>query len=114
MKNVEVRFSRSAESAFQELVRRSSNEKCARSILDAVNVKVGLLKENPHHGVPVAKRLVPRRYKSVGVRNLFRIALPSFWRMLYTITNEGETLVVFVLDIINHEEYDKLFGYKKR
>ncbi len=36
--------------------------------------------------------------------------------MLYVLT-EGETkieVIAFVLDIINHSEYDKMFGYKKR
>ena len=114
MKRVEVRFSRNAESAFEDLVSRSSHEKEARTILNAVNAKVGLLKQDVHYGLPLTKRLVPRRYKSVGVTNLFRVALPSFWRMLYTITADGENLVVFVLDIIDHEAYDALFGYKKK
>lgn len=45
---------------------------------------------------------------------MFRVELPNFWRMLYTLA-EGETkieVIAFVLDIINHPIYDKKFGYK--
>ncbi|MFZ2455999.1 MAG: hypothetical protein WAX07_05945 [Candidatus Altiarchaeia archaeon] len=48
--------------------------------------------------------------------NLFRIELPNYWRMLYTLTS-GESqieIIAFVLDIMNHRNYDKKFGYKKK
>ncbi len=48
--------------------------------------------------------------------NLFRVTLPNFWRMLYTLTS-GETeieILAFVLDVVDHKDYDKKFGYKKR
>jgi len=51
-----------------------------------------------------------------GVKNLFRVELPHYWRMLYTLTN-GESeieIIAFVLDIIDHKEYNKKFRYKKR
>ena len=38
------------------------------------------------------------------------------WRMLYTLTN-GETeieIIAFVLDIMDHDKYNKKFGYKKK
>ena len=47
-------------------------------------------------------------------KNLFRVELPSFWRMLYTLT-DGESqieIVAFVLDVLDHKDYDKKFGYK--
>lgn len=50
-----------------------------------------------------------------GVTNLFRIELSNFWRMLYTLTNDEMEIeiIAFVLDIIDHKEYDKKFGYRK-
>ncbi|MFH1664357.1 MAG: hypothetical protein ABH986_06175 [archaeon] len=47
---------------------------------------------------------------------LFRVELPSYWRMLYSLT-DGETkieIIAFVLDLIDHPTYNKKFGYKKR
>ena len=84
-------------------------------ILRAVNQKVELIKINPHFGDPIAKNLIPEEYQhKYSVKNLFRVELPVFWRMLYTLT-DGESeveIIAFVLDIINHERYNKKFGYK--
>ena len=49
------------------------------------------------------------------ISNLFRVELPNYWRMLYTLT-EGDTkieVIAFVLDIMDHKVYNKKFGYKK-
>ncbi len=84
-------------------------------ILNAVNKKIELIKLNMHYGNPIAKKLIPTEYKSkYGVTNLFRVELPQFWRMLYTLT-DGETeieIIAFVLDIIDHKTYDKKFDYR--
>lgn len=49
-----------------------------------------------------------------GISNLFRVELPKFWRMLYTLTNgENEIeIIAFILDVLDHKRYDKKFGYK--
>jgi hypothetical protein len=84
-------------------------------ILKSVNQKVELIKDNPHFGDPIAKKLIPKEYViNYNVANLFRVELPAYWRMLYTLT-DGESkieIIAFVLDIINHKEYDQKFGYK--
>lgn len=70
---------------------------------------------NPHYGNPVPKNLIPEEYKiKYGVTNLFHIELSSFWRMLYTLTNDEMEIeiIAFVLDIIDHKGYDKKFHYK--
>ena len=75
------------------------------------------LKINPHYGDPVAKQLFPREYiLKYGITNLFRVELSLFWRMLYTIksSENSESILVFVLDIINHKIYNKKFGYRGR
>ncbi|MDG6218827.1 MAG: hypothetical protein QCI00_05255 [Candidatus Thermoplasmatota archaeon] len=59
--------------------------------------------------------LIPQEYKDkYGITNLFRVELPDYWRRLYTLT-DGESkieIIAFVLDIIDHELYDKKFSYK--
>ena len=78
-------------------------------------LSVGNTQEFFDFGNPISKKLIPEEYKrKYGANNLFRIELPNFWRMLYTLT-EGETkieIIAFVLDIINHKDYNKRFGYK--
>ena len=58
---------------------------------------------------------IPDEYKiRYGITNLFRVELPNFWRMLYTLI-EGESkieVISFILDIIDHPNYDKKFRYK--
>jgi hypothetical protein len=99
------------------LNREASTSKTERMILRAINQKVELIKSNPHYGDPIAKKLFSEEYKQkYGITNLFRVELPAFWRMLYTLT-DGESeieIIAFVLDIIDHKEYDKKFGYKER
>lgn len=61
--------------------------------------------------------MIPDEYiKKYGLTNLFRVELPAFWRMIYTL-NEGANqieIVAFVLDIIDHKDYNKKFGYKNK
>ena|SRR3989338_7044956 len=115
MKSVRVKLSPEAQDVYTYLNQEASNSKTERMILKAVNQKVELIKINPHFGDGVAKKLIPEEYKNkYGVTNLFRVELPAFWRMLYTLS-DGESeveIIAFVLDIITHKDYDKKFGYK--
>ena len=82
-----------------------------------MNKKIELIKINFHYGEPIAKKLIPDEYKEkYGITNLFRVELPNFWRMLYTLTNEEDEIeiIAFVLDVIDHKIYNKIFGYKKK
>src|SRR3989344_8139369 len=78
-------------------------------LLRAIKQKVDIIKANPFYGDNIPKKLIPREY---NVQNLFRVELPNFWRMLYTIKGDQIEIVCFVLDIIDHKEYNKKFGYK--
>jgi hypothetical protein len=82
----------------------------------AINHKAELIKANIHYGNPIAKNLIPEEYKQkYSVTNLFRIELPAFWRMLYTLTNNEEVeIIAFVLDILAHPKYNNKFGYTKK
>ena len=115
MKKVRVIFSPEAEEVYNHLNQNAANSKTEQSILNAVNKKIELIKLNIHYGNPISKGLIPEEYKAkYGVNNLFRVELPNFWRMLYTLT-DGETeieIIAFVLDVIDHKEYNKKFGYK--
>lgn len=117
MKIVRVIFSSEAEEIYKYLNQKSVNLKQANTILNAIHQKTELIKANYHYGNPIAKNLIPEEYKvKYGVTNLFRVELPNFWRMLYTLT-DGETdteIITFILDIIDHEEYDKKFKYRKK
>jgi hypothetical protein len=115
MKEVRIIFSQEAKEVYEYLNREAPTSKTERTILNSIKQKMELIKNNPQYGDPISKKLIPKEYREkYGNINLFRVELPNFWRMLYTLT-EGETkveIIAFVLDIIDHPTYDKKFGYK--
>ena len=117
MKQTQVIFSEDAEEVYEYLTQKANSSKIERTILRAIDVKVELIKKNIHYGNAIAKRLIPTKYRmKYGITNLYRVELPMFWRMLYTITEEGNSveIIAFVLDVVDHKEYNRLFGYKKK
>jgi hypothetical protein len=114
MKKVEVILSPQAREVFEYLNEQAANSKMERIMLRAILQKVDLIKINRTYGDPINKKLIPKEYvKRYGINNLFRIELPNFWRMLYTLKTEENQIeiIAFVLDILNHKSYNRLFGY---
>ena len=105
-----------AEEVYNYLNKEAPTSKTERMILNAINKKVELIKKNYHYGDPIAKDLIPQEYKEkYEITNLFRIKLPNYWRMLYTLTDDETKIeiIAFVLDFMDHLMYNKKFGYKK-
>ena len=75
-----------------------------------------VLKENMFAGEQISKKQIPSQYKErYGVNNLFRYAHPEGYRSCYTISyEEGFDVCPHILDLLSHEEYDKIFRYRKR
>lgn len=75
-----------------------------------------VLLENMFAGQLVKKRQIPSYYvQRYGVNNLFRYRHPEGYRSCYTILNvEGYGVRPIILDIMSHEEYERIFGYRKR
>lgn len=80
-------------------------------LLKSINQKKEFIRQDPFYGDNIPKKLIPCEY---NVSNLWRIELCHFWRMLYTIKGDKIEIICFVLNIVNHNDYNKLFGYKKR
>ena len=117
MKSVRIKLSKDAKEVYDYLNAKAELSKKERSLLKAINYKIELIKNNLSYGDVIAKKLIPDEYlEKYGATNLFRVELADYWRMLYSVT-EGESvveIVAFVLDIIDHDKYNKKFGYKKR
>jgi len=117
MKKVRVILSPEAEEVYKYLNEDAPTSKTDRMILNAINKKVELIKVNLHYGDPIAKNLIPREYvEKYEITNLFRVELSNYWRMLYTLT-DNETnieIIAFILDMLEHSDYDKKFGYRKK
>ena len=84
-------------------------------LLNSIKQKIGFIKANPFYGDNIPKRLIPQEYRiKYSAANLWRVELIHFWRMLYTIKGDQVEIICFVLDIIDHNEYNKKFGYRKK
>ena len=113
MKQIKVIFSEKAQVVYNYLTEKAKTSKIEKTIVNAIDKKVELIKKDIHYGAPLSKNDIPKQF---DVSNLFRVELPNYWRMLYTLT-ESDTkveIIVFIIEIVDHKEYDKLFGYKKR
>lgn len=71
------------------------------------------LSENVLCGEQVPRDRIPTSYvKKYDLKNLYRYKHPKGYRSCYTLLSEGDKRVsVVVLDFMDHNRYDDLFGY---
>ncbi len=101
-KEVKVILKRQAKERFLELESKSDKE--SKSIFNSIKIVKELLLQNPQHGDPIRKELIPNELRQINIQNLYRIELSNFWRLLYTLEENETALVVFILKILNHKE----------
>lgn len=71
-----------------------------------------LLKSRADIGDKIEKKKIPKEYvREFGINNLFRYKLREGYRLLYTILSDGKVKTCSVIDIMDHDAYEKLFGY---
>ncbi len=96
------------------LLLKKSKDPFSKTILKSIEHNIALLKENPMLGKPCPKKLIPSKLiYEYNIDNLYRLELSNFWRLLYTIQGNEIEIILLVLKIIDHKEYNKLHGYKK-
>lgn len=84
-----------------------------QSLLRSINRIIDLLKKNPFAGNQIPKRQIPRKYIiEYNADNIWRIELTNRWRLIYTITGNRVEIISFIIDILDHKDYDRVFGYK--
>lgn len=90
---------------------KTSTDKFDQQLRKAIDRIIDILKQNYQFGDPVPKSLIPKSYLNKGINNLWRVELPGFWRLLYTIRGDKLEIVTFILEWMDHKRYNKLFGY---
>ena len=92
--------------------------KAPRAVRDKLRTLAQALAKDPQLGeyVPpadVRRRTTLRKWEArVGaVRNLYKLELPAGWRALSTVGSRGAERVVMVLEVVDHEQYERLMGY---
>ncbi len=119
-KEISVRLSEEADNVYQELNKIVGEEKLKgidssfhQTLLRSIQRVRDLLKQNPFAGDQVKKKQIPPKYiQKFDVENVWRIELADRWRLVYTITGNQIEIITFVMDIFDHKDYDKVFGYK--
>lgn len=83
-------------------------------LLSSINNAIMNIKANHCYG-----DLIPRKYlnrnivNKYGTDKIFRVELVGYWRLLYTLIGDEAKIIAFSLEYMDHEKYNKLFGYKK-
>lgn len=86
-------------------------------IKNAVNDIIQSLKDDLITGEHVRHYQIPQYYKRRhNVQSLYRVELPQHWRLIYTLQTftQGERPVALLLELMNHDLYNKRFGYFKK
>lgn len=109
-KEVRVLLKGQAKESYLHLKKKT--DKDARTLLNSFSRIKEILKDNPQYGDPIPKQLIPKSLQKIGVKNLYRVELSNYWRMLYTLEGSRIEVFVFVLNIVDHKNYNRLFGYK--
>ncbi len=103
----------------RQLGKKSSEH---QTLLKSINDKIELLKLNYEAGAPIQKKLIPKEYRQeYGVTNLWKINLALYWRMMYTVRSTQIMTEIKIIEVLldvlgikNHDDYNKLFGYKRK
>ena len=109
-KEVRIFLKGQSKKAFLKLKKRNNKE--SQSIINSFERIKKILKENPQFGEPIPKNLIPKKLKKQGIQNLYRVELSNYWRMLYTLEGNKLEILLFVLKMFNHKDYNGLLKYK--
>ncbi len=117
-KKVRVQLIGEAEKEFEKLneaigkelekgIKNSQNQQ----LLKAIKKTTEILKLNPQYGTQIPRKQIPN---ILPVDNLWKVNLTGYWRLLYTLRGEKLEIICFILEIVDHKKYNKIFGYRKK
>ncbi|MBU3896608.1 MAG: hypothetical protein KJ697_01600 [Nanoarchaeota archaeon] len=119
MRKIIIRIVDDALDEFEKLNKLTYEEQCKgilnsenQQILKSINNKIELIRINPMYGSKVSKQLI--KESRIPTDNLFVVDLTGYWRMLYTLQGNEIEIICFVLKIVDHDDYNKIFRYKKK
>ncbi len=94
--------------------RKAEGQGEAEYLLKIIESGIEKLKQNHEAGQKIPRQLWPKYYsQKYDVNNLWRLQLDDFWRMIYTLTREEQVeLVAVILEVMDHNDYNKRFGYR--
>lgn len=73
-----------------------------------------LVSTNSPSGIHHRLKTIPKGYlKKYSLQSLYHFELPSHYRLMYTVRSDLRKEAL-LLQIISHNEYNKIFGYFKK
>lgn len=83
-----------------------------RELVALLNGAFEAISANAFCGTQVPKRQIPDVYRQrhPPEQNLWKYNLSRSWRLMYTVTSDGDTIAV-VIEWLDHTGYDRRFGY---
>lgn len=120
-KSIIVQFDEQAYKEYEELQKLVAGGKSSKKkptydqLLDSINNAIKNIKADYRYG-----DLIPRKFISkatigrYGTDKIFRVQLVGYWRLLYTIIGDEVKIIALILEYMNHDKYNNIFGYKKR
>ncbi len=112
-KEIKVMFANTKLYKTYEKLRRSKYPD-ERELYGKISEAADELKKNPFCGTEIPKKQIPAFYmREYAVDNLWKCDLPRGWRLVYTVTTEGELhiLAVILEWFSDHKEYERRFRY---
>ena len=89
------------------------NKKQNTALLTSIQNIIDSLKNDQMVGNHIKRNQIPKYYiKKHDVQVLYRVELPKFWRLAYTIITINHVKQALILDLLDHKSYDKRWGYK--
>lgn len=116
-KLIKVKYSPVFEEQLKKLrtIIKEKDSKFHIQLLKAIEREKDNLFINPHRGIQIPKRQIPKEYVvKYAITNLWKINLPDYWRMVYTITGNELEIISILLEFMDHKTYNKKFGYRKK
>lgn len=121
-KGVKVSFSPEFDREYSELLEEVNSERKGgiensfnNQLLKAIDRTVDLLKIQPDYGIHLPKNRIPNEFiEKYAINNLWKVNLPSAWRLCYTLNTGELEILTILLEFMDHGRYNKLFGYRKK
>ena len=121
MKETIIQFDENAYKEYEELKKsivekkKNKTKPTYEQLLTSINNALDNIKADYKYG-----NLIPRKYISkstierYGTDKILRVELVGYWRLLYTIIGNEAKIIAFILEYMDHDKYNKIFGYKKK
>lgn len=99
---------------FEELKKRAKQgDGESIYLIKIIEKGIEKLKYDYKYGDHISKEKIPKEYtEKYGVKNLWKLDLSHFWRLIYTVRGTEVEVISILLEVIDHKNYDRKFGYK--